>query len=208
MTSYFVDYENVNKFGVEQAGKLAKPGDRIYIFFTGENDVMPMKHMADFSGEVHFYKVPMGNESLDFNLLLRLGALLGENSAENACVIVSNDKGYDYILPLCSKLGFSVKRTPVNTDVKNKSAQTVTKREPENQQESENSVLNRKLTNLLNEMDITNEQIGQVSHHAIKHKREKQLVYRWIVHTFGQKKGLLIYRTIANVVWPAANKSA
>ena len=98
-TYYLVDFENVNRKGMNGSDTLKKT-DHVHLFFTDNSKKIEMDIISNCgASEFTLHKVPMGNQSLDKHLIAYLGYLIGFNQKKKcAYVIVGDDKGYDNII--------------------------------------------------------------------------------------------------------------
>ncbi|MDE6036616.1 MAG: hypothetical protein K2G36_12000 [Ruminococcus sp.] len=97
---YLIDYENVHQTGLNGIENLT-PLDRLIIFYTenAESLTFPVyEKLVACKAEIQLHKVKCGGKNaLDFQLATFLGYVLG-NNPDTECHIISNDKGYEYVL--------------------------------------------------------------------------------------------------------------
>lgn len=102
MNYYLVDYENVNKAGLNGVSKLSE-NDVVCIFYTDNADSISFglhKRLNESQATIIYKKVESSiKNALDFQLSTHLGYIIHEN-ADNPYnyFIVSNDKGYDVLI--------------------------------------------------------------------------------------------------------------
>lgn len=112
MANYLVDYENVNKDGLNGIGKLDS-NNSVYIFYSEKADSMTFglhRRLMETKANVEFFKVAVGTKnSLDFQLVSFLGYKIAKNEDESY-VIVSKDKGYDSVVEFWSRKKVSISR--------------------------------------------------------------------------------------------------
>ena len=102
MNYYLVDYENVNKDGLNGVSKLEK-NDVVCIFYTEKADRLSFglhRRLNETSANVIYKKVtPDSKNSLDFQLSSYLGYIINENSkSQYDYFIVSKDKGFECLV--------------------------------------------------------------------------------------------------------------
>lgn len=112
MANYLVDYENVNKDGLNGIGKLDS-NNSVYIFYSEKADSMTFglhRRLMETKANVEFFKVTVGTKnSLDFQLVSFLGYKIAKNEEENY-VIVSKDTGYNSVVEFWSRKKISISR--------------------------------------------------------------------------------------------------
>lgn len=102
MNYYLVDYENVNKDGLNGVSKLEKD-DVVCIFYTEKADSLTFglhKRLNETAATVIYKKVASGSKNaLDFQLSSYLGYIINENSeSQYEYFIVSKDKGFECLV--------------------------------------------------------------------------------------------------------------
>ena len=96
---YLIDFENVNRDGLEGCDKLVS-ADHIVIFFTQNANKIAMSDIADHGdAEITMYEVPAGRQSADIHISSYLGYIVGKHEV-NKCniAIVSKDKDFDNVI--------------------------------------------------------------------------------------------------------------
>lgn len=110
---YLIDYENVNKDGLNGVSKLTEK-DRVIIFYSAKADRMTFglhRRLNETLATVEYKRVDVGgHNALDFQLATYLGFLLAKDSSEEYC-IVSNDRGYEYLAGFWRRPLYNVTRT-------------------------------------------------------------------------------------------------
>lgn len=98
---YLVDYENVNKTGLNGVAKLDKD-DVVCIFYSENADSLTFglhRRLNESAAEIIYKKVVIGNKNaLDFQLSSYLGYIIHENESEGKqydYYIVSKDKAFE-----------------------------------------------------------------------------------------------------------------
>ena len=107
MNYYLVDYENVNKAGLNGVSKLSKD-DVVWIFYTENADSISFglhKRLNESQATINYKKVQKGTKNaLDFQLSSFLGYLIKENENTNYnYYIVSKDKGFNSLIEFWNK---------------------------------------------------------------------------------------------------------
>ena len=110
---YLIDYENVNKDGLNGVSKLTEK-DKVIIFYSARADRMTFglhRRLNETLATVEYKRVDVGgHNALDFQLATYLGFLLAKDSSEEYC-IVSNDRGFEYLAGFWRKPLYNVTRT-------------------------------------------------------------------------------------------------
>lgn len=110
MATYLIDYENVNKDGLNGVSKLTEK-DRVIIFYSERADRMTFglhRRLNETKAQIEYKKVDVGgHNALDFQLATYLGFLIANDSSEEYCV-VSNDRGFEYLTGFWRKPQYDV----------------------------------------------------------------------------------------------------
>ncbi len=110
---YLIDYENVNKDGLNGVSKLTEK-DKVIIFYSARADRMTFglhRRLNETLATVEYKRVDVGgHNALDFQLATYLGFLLAKDSSEEYC-IVSNDRGFEYLAGFWRRPLYNVTRT-------------------------------------------------------------------------------------------------
>lgn len=113
MATYLIDYENVSKDGLNGVTKLTED-DRVIIFYSERADRMTFglhRRLNETKAVIEYKKVDVGGRNaLDFQLATYLGFLMAKNPQEEYCV-VSNDRGYEYLVGFWRKPLYNVTLT-------------------------------------------------------------------------------------------------
>ena len=113
MATYLIDYENVNKDGLNGVSRLTEK-DRVIIFYSSRADRMTFglhRRLNETKAVIDYRRVDVGgHNALDFQLATYLGFLIAQNSSEEYC-IVSNDRGFEYLAGFWRKPLYNVTRT-------------------------------------------------------------------------------------------------
>lgn len=101
---YLVDYENVNKTGLNGVAKLDKD-DVVCIFYSENADSLTFglhRRLNESAAEIIYKKVVIGNKNaLDFQLSSYLGYIIHEHESEGKqydYYIVSKDKAFENLI--------------------------------------------------------------------------------------------------------------
>ena len=112
MVNYLVDYENVNRDGLNGVGKLDS-NNSVYIFYSEKADSMTFglhKRLMETEANVEYFKATVGTKnSLDFQLVSFLGYKIAQNE-EESYVIVSKDTGYNSVVEFWSRKKIKISR--------------------------------------------------------------------------------------------------
>lgn len=110
MATYLIDYENVNKDGLNGVSKLTEQ-DRVIIFYSERADRMTFglhRRLNETKAVIEYKKVDVGgHNALDFQLATYLGFLIASDSTEQYCV-VSNDRGFEFLTGFWRKPQYNV----------------------------------------------------------------------------------------------------
>lgn len=105
MNIYYIDYENVNSFGLKGA-QLLGADSKIYILYSKKADNVKIDVLSELMksrAEIHFLPVHVGTpNALDFQLITLL--FLGYQN-ENHYYIISKDSGYDCCIRTAQECG-------------------------------------------------------------------------------------------------------
>ena len=108
-TYYYVDYENLHDTAFGNIELLPK-GDKIYIVTTSKLSAFLLKRIQRCRCGVECITVKNGmHDALDFQLVTYL-LLQAATKRKINYVIVSKDKGYDYVIDIMKQQGFNVSR--------------------------------------------------------------------------------------------------
>lgn len=100
MAIHFIDFENASSGGLSGIANLSNT-DSVYVFYSKNQDKVPIDLIEPISSckaKFKFIKVAVGGKhALDQQLSTFLGYLIGSTN-EQEFVIVSKDKGFNYVL--------------------------------------------------------------------------------------------------------------
>ncbi len=117
--NYFIDSENVNDVWVANIVNDLGKTDRIYIFYSENSTHMKsdsVRRLMELgSDRVTWIRCYIGTNALDFQLVTVLGAVVSDSKAEDECIIVSNDNGFDAVVQFWQDQGHSVTRLKMDT---------------------------------------------------------------------------------------------
>ncbi|MDE6796794.1 MAG: hypothetical protein K2J36_02105, partial [Ruminococcus sp.] len=115
---YLIDYENVHYTGLTGIEKLTE-NDRLIIFYTANAETLTFsvyEKLIACKAEIQLHKVQCGGKNaLDFQLATFLGYVLG-NNPDTDCHIISNDKGYEYVINFWKEKNIEIKISPNITE--------------------------------------------------------------------------------------------
>lgn len=191
MAIFFIDYENVNHSGFTGLNKLTKE-DSIIIFYSDNSNSIPFSlHMEILSTEVaiEYIKITAnGKNCLDFQLATYLGSFIGKNPYESY-VIVSKDMGFNAVIDFWKTLDVDVKLCE-NLDIQN---------QPQIYTQQivlvENNIEERIKDVTYNFLNEQSEIINIVTQH-----KNKRYIHNALRMTFGDVKGLEIYKKIKGIL--------
>lgn len=113
-TYYLVDTENPGSSVVTELLKEGMEKRNIYFFYTSNSiklDFETIEQMIQYPEHIHFEKCFCGaKNSLDFQLVSFLGALIQEKGIQNRYIILSNDGGFESVVEFWKRKGFDILR--------------------------------------------------------------------------------------------------
>ncbi len=207
-TYYLIDFENVGLTGLKGNQKVVKE-DEIMIFFSTTCCKIDMRELTECgSGCLKFIEIPAGNQSLDMHISSYIGYLSCRHKEEGCHIaVISKDRGYEAVIRHWNSTNVIIKSFHSINDA-------VTGTETENTMEAEvigeiifstgelgkkKTENNNQIAKALSKGNLSQETIGKVSSICSKsfgQKNRKQLAYRGIVSSLGQKEGLVAYNLI------------
>lgn len=108
-TYYYVDYENLHDSAFGNIEALPKY-DKIFILTTSKLSAALLKRIQKCKCGVECINVKNGmHDALDFQLVTYL-LLHAANKKKDKYVIVSKDRGYDYVIDIVQQHGISIER--------------------------------------------------------------------------------------------------
>lgn len=108
-TFYYVDYENLHDSAFGNIEALPKY-DKIFILTTSKLSAALLKRIQKCSCGVECINVKNGmHDALDFQLVTYL-LLQAANKKKDNYVIVSKDRGFDYVIDIVKDHGIKIKR--------------------------------------------------------------------------------------------------
>lgn len=122
---YLIDTENPGSAVAAELLREEMECREMYFFYTSNSmkqDFETIEWMIQYPEKLHFEKCAHGTKnSLDFQLVTFLGALIREKGVQNRYIILSNDNGFDAVVEFWKQKGIEVSRfgqvqlqTPVN----------------------------------------------------------------------------------------------
>ncbi len=110
MAVYLVDYENI-KCGALNGISLLEETDRVVLFYSENANRMTFdlhQRLTTAKAVVEYREVPVGgHNALDFQLATYLGYLIA-NDRNGQFVIISSDRGFEYVSNFWRKAGFRI----------------------------------------------------------------------------------------------------
>ena len=101
-STFFVDYENVGKDGLNGLSALDS-GDCVFVFYSNACPKLPMQSLHDNSAKLCSVEVAPGKQALDIQLSTYFGHMIQNDT--NRYYIVSNDADFDKIVDFWKKRG-------------------------------------------------------------------------------------------------------
>ncbi len=207
-TYYLIDFENVGLTGLKGNQKVVKE-DEIMIFFSITCCKIDMRELTDCgSGCLKFIEIPAGNQSLDMHISSYIGYLSCKHKDEGCHIaVISKDRGYEAVIQhwnnenVIIRSFHSIADAVTDTDADDSMAEDATCEliSSAGKQGNKKTENNNQITKALSKGNLSQETIGKVSSICSKsfgQKNRKQLAYRGIVSSLGQKEGLVAYNLI------------
>lgn len=205
--NYLVDVENVANNWVDfvSGGEQAK----VFLFFSVPSPNLTYGDLATILGKcpnIRCFQCASGSNALDFQLVSYLGYLLAAATVCDQFVILSNDKGYDSVCNFWGQRGFRVER--IGTKPAEKAVSPAPKKPPEPQQTDpvkppEPADIRQQCIDIVRNCLPQNEKECSADIFAVLEKNKTanlQVVYQTFVKTYGQKRGLDLYKKVKSVV--------
>lgn len=178
MNFYLIDYENTQERGL--LVQKFDSNDALYVFYTSNAERVGFDTLAKALGgkaTLVPIRVPAGNQSADEHIKSYLGFLIGRHYRETNCYfIVSNDKGYDPILPFWQK-------------VSNCTVKRIGTADPDQAKLNE-------IRKALAPMNLAKADQDYIFKLVQKKSGNKMAIYQSLIQHFSQKKGLEYYHKI------------
>lgn len=112
MKHYFVDFENVNHFGLTTSDE--RIDGIVYIFYTDSCTMINMDlfgNIEKLGGQIRFFHVKNGiKNALDFQLSTYLGYIISQTNKEDKYIIISKDTGFDRVVDFWKNQDVKIKR--------------------------------------------------------------------------------------------------
>ena len=110
MAVYMIDYENVKTGGLNGISRLTE-SDHVIIFYSENANRLTFdlhQRLMASPAKIEYREVTVGgHNALDFQLVTYLGFLIAQNPT-GPYLIISNDRGFDYVVNFWRKDGLSV----------------------------------------------------------------------------------------------------
>lgn len=107
MTTYLIDYENVNASGLKGIKNLSR-NDKVLIFCGINTKYIPIDTHIDIlksKAKIEYFLLDKsGKNYLDFQITAHLGMMIGKGN-KGPFVIVSKDNGFDSAVDFAEKHG-------------------------------------------------------------------------------------------------------
>lgn len=118
MAIYMIDYENVKTGGLNGISRLTE-ADKVIIFYSENANRMTFdlhRRLMACSAEIEYREVSVGgHNALDFQLVTYLGYLIAQNPG-GQYLIISNDRGFEYVVNFWRKDGLFIRLLPYLKD--------------------------------------------------------------------------------------------
>lgn len=225
MTVYLVDLENTGEAWVK-AAQDCMDCDAIYLFYSvnyGKTSLDSIGPFLDRGITVRCRKCTAGKNGLDFQLCSELGYLAARQE-DARFIILSNDTGYDVLIGYWDRLGVRVGRRPVlvqsrPSKKKKKAKASVVKKEDMLEKPLEHvgpsktqcrKAYHAKLRPALHAAEVTESELNKlvgmcISSSQLDLSRRMFFLYNSCASTYGQKRGIEIYRAGREMLRDIAN---
>ena len=118
MATYMIDYENVKTGGLNGISRLTQE-DRVIIFYSENANRITFdlhKRLMECKAQIEYREVLVGgHNALDFQLVTYLGYLIAQDKC-GQYLIISNDRGFEYVINFWRKDGLSIGLLPYLKD--------------------------------------------------------------------------------------------
>lgn len=118
MATYMIDYENVKTGGLNGISRLTET-DRVIIFYSENANRLTFdlhRRLMECKASIEYREVTVGgHNALDFQLVTYLGYLIAQDRC-GQYLIISNDRGFEYVINFWRKDGLSIGLLPYLKD--------------------------------------------------------------------------------------------
>lgn len=118
MAVYMIDYENVKTGGLNGISRLTET-DRVIIFYSENANRLTFdlhQRLMASTAQIEYREVSVGgHNALDFQLVTYLGFLIAQEP-NGQYLIISNDRGFEYVVNFWRKDGLSIGLLPYLKD--------------------------------------------------------------------------------------------
>ena len=118
MAVYMIDYENVKTGGLNGISRLTD-ADRVIIFYSENANRLTFdlhQRLMASTAKIEYREVSVGgHNALDFQLVTYLGFLIAQEP-DGQYLIISNDRGFEYVVNFWRKDGLSIGLLPYLKD--------------------------------------------------------------------------------------------
>lgn len=118
MATYMIDYENVKTGGLNGISRLTEE-DRVIIFYSENANRLTFdlhRRLMECKAAIEYREVTVGgHNALDFQLVTYLGYLIAQNR-NGQYLIISNDRGFEYVVNFWRRDGLSIGLLPYLKD--------------------------------------------------------------------------------------------
>ena len=118
MATYMIDYENVKTGGLNGISRLTA-ADRVIIFYSENANRLTFdlhQRLMSSAAKIEYREVTVGgHNALDFQLVTYLGFLIA-NDRDGQYMIISNDRGFEYVVNFWRKDGLQIGLFPYLKD--------------------------------------------------------------------------------------------
>lgn len=118
MATYMIDYENVKTGGLNGISRLTE-ADKVIIFYSENANRITFdlhKRLMECKASIEYREVSVGgHNALDFQLVTYLGFLIAQDK-DGQYLIISNDRGFEYVVNFWRKDGLAIGLLPYLKD--------------------------------------------------------------------------------------------
>ncbi len=212
MSTYLVDYENVNEIGLEGIHQLNE-ADKVFVFYSARIKTIPLERSIELirsKAKIEFIEIhKTGKNYLDFQLATYLGFLVGKGEKESV-YIISKDTGFNSVVDFWKERNINIfQRVAIGEkkqEVKNQVKQVQMKQEQMKQEQMKQEQASKDLSEPYRKKvreavkNLKLSPSGYTSiYKAIVECSDKQKLNNALIKSFNSENGAIIYGTIKNI---------
>ena len=207
MSTYLVDYENVNEIGLEGIHQLNE-ADKVFVFYSARIKTIPLERSIELirsKAKIEFIEIhKTGKNYLDFQLATYLGFLVGKGEKESV-YIISKDTGFNSVVDFWKERNINIfQRVAIGEkkqEVKNQVKQVQMKQEQMKQEQASKDLsepYRKKVREAVKNLKLSPSGYTSI-YKAIVECSDKQKLNNALIKSFNSENGAIIYGTIKNI---------